>query len=155
MIDRQKLPQRAIGLTLIALLLPACSVLQPQATPTPTLVPPTATTTPFVQEGHWEMVGDSYSPVSFDITADGMVRNFRILIDGDCDVQVNVAFPIGPNHVFVFGEVDSEGEPDNNGIVGTFDSPTTVTGSFANPWTCGNTWMFLPSATWNAEWQGP
>jgi len=61
----------------------------------------------------------------------------------------------------LIGEVDSDGQPVNNSILGTFDSPTTVTGSFSTPWRCGTTSayteMYLPSAltTWNAEWKGP
>ena len=135
------------------------TLVPPTATPTP--VPPTATPALFAHEGHWETVGNSNSPVSFDVTADGMVHNFRILIGGKCDVRVNRAFPIGADHVFVIGEVDAEGNPVNNGIVGIFDSPTTVTGSFANPWRCGTASAYqetyFPSAltTWEAEWKKP
>ena len=99
--------------------------------------------------------------MSFVVSADDMVRNFRILIGGDCDVRVNVAYPIGADHVFLIGEADSEGQPVNNGILGTFDSPTTVAGSFATPFKCGTpssyTEMWIPPdlTTWNAEWKGP
>lgn len=156
-----------IFLSAMSLLIASCGsgqVLSPAFTPTPTPTSTPAATptpTPFAQEGHWETVGDSDSPVSFDVTADGNVRNFKILISGDCDVQANTDFPIGADHIFVIGEVDAEGNPVNNSITGFFDSATTVTGSFANPWRCGTssayTEMYLPStlATWTAEWQSP
>jgi len=126
------------------------------------MIPPTATPVPFAKEGHWETVGDAYSPVSFDVTAEGKIRNFNILVGGDCDVTANKVIPIGDNHEFIIGEVDAEGKPTNNGIVGTFDTPTTVSGSFDSSWECplssgGVNISFYPeqAAFWTAEWQAP
>jgi hypothetical protein len=146
-------------LSLLTLITISCGVLSGLgATSTP--VPPTATPTPasFAQEGHWEGVNPE---VSFDVTSDGIVENFSIMIGGECDVQANAAFPIDDDHVLLIGELDEEGQPVDNSIVGTFDSPTTISGSFSTPWRCGSessyTMMFLPEPLthWDAEWQGP
>jgi hypothetical protein len=160
--NHRKVLEPAIVLTLLLFLLAACSAPEPQPTSTPTLPAPTETPTPFAQAGHWETVGQAGSPVSFDVTADGKISNFNILVAGECDVTANKDIPIGDNHVFIIGEVDSEGEPTNNGIVGTFDTPTTVSGSIDGSWDCplssgGVTTLYLPSAlaNWTAEWQEP
>ena len=116
-----------------------------------------ATQTPFAKEGHWE----GRPAVSFDVTADGEVINFKIMIAGECKVSMNGTFSIDANHVLQIGDLDSAGKPANNGILGTFDSPTAITGLVANPWECGSasayTSIFLPAqlATWNAEWKTP
>jgi hypothetical protein len=143
----------ATGILVIGLLLSSCA---PGQSLEPALLP-TSTPTPFAKEGHWE--GDP--SVSFVVTADGKVSNFSILIGGECDVKVNASIPISANHILLIGEVDADGQPTNNGILGTFDSPTTITGSFASPWKCGTasayTALYLPSAltTWSAEWKSP
>ena len=171
--NSSRLLQQAFNLTLAVLLLAGCigAPADPTATSTPvaptapseyvppivTPIPATPTFIPFAKEGHWE----GNPSVSFEVTDDGMVNNFMILIGGDCEVKVNVAYPIGADHVFLIGEVDSSGQPVDNGILGIFDSPTTITGSFANPWRCGTasayTEIYLPSDlnTWNAEWKRP
>jgi len=115
-----------------------------------------ASTPPFAQAGRWE----GSSGVSFDVTEDGQVENFRILIAGECDVQIDGTFPIDADHVLIIGEVDDEGAPINNSILGTFDSPTTVSGNFSTPWRCGTasayTEMYLPRelTAWSASYAG-
>jgi hypothetical protein len=161
-LNHKTLLKQGIIFLLFASLLFACGSPAPQPTPTPTSIPPTATPVPFAKEGHWETVGDAYSPVSFDVTADGKIRNFNILVGGDCDTTVNIGIPIGDNHQFILGEVDAEGKLTNNGIIGTFDTPTTVSGSFDSSWECplsggGVNISFYPQqlAVWTAEWQAP
>lgn len=112
----------------------------------------------FANEGHWESTGLAGSPVSFDIV-DGEVTNFNIVIDGVCDVQVNDTFQIGADHILLIGEVDGAGNLGPNGIMGTFNSPTSISGTFNAAWGCGDsnsyTTLFLPSslAVWSAVWQ--
>ena len=158
-----------LSLACLSLLLAACGALAPEPTPTATmppptatLPPPTATPPPFAQAGHWETVGEAFSPVSFDVTEQGEIINFNILVTGECDVTVNMTIPFGSAHNFVIGPVDAGGQPVDNGIVGTFDTPTTASGTIDGSWDCplstgGVTTFYLPTqvATWTAEWQGP
>jgi len=116
----------------------------------------TAATPPFAQAGHWE----GPSGVSFDVTEDGMVENFHILIVGECDVTISGSYPIDADHVLLIGEVDEDNIPIDNSFLGTFDTPTTVSGSFSTPWKCGTTTaytaLYLPTdlAVWSAEYVG-
>jgi len=126
------------------------------------MIPPTAKPAPFAKAGHWETANVGNSPVSFDVTADGKIQNFNILVGGNCDTTVNLDISIGDNHQFIIGEVDAESKPVDNGIIGTFDTPTTVIGTFDSSWECPLSGgavnvSFYPELLtyWTAEWQAP
>lgn len=140
--------RRLLGfLILAALLLPAC-----------------ASAKPLPKEGHWE----GSPSVSFDVTASGDVINFSIDID-DCVLTAQRALTISDGQ-FEIGTVSAEGIPENDGIVGTFSTPTELSGTYANPFSClsggltittshltidkeGNSAYVL--STWDATWQEP
>lgn len=142
--------------SLLAGLLLACSatsgILGPTATPEPTATPAL-----LAKPGHWE--GDP--EVSFDVSADGTVSNFTILVSGDCRVTVNTDVKIGAGNILVMGKVNPDGAPEENGIIGTFESSTLIQGIIASPFVCGSggvvTMYYLPDAMtgWSAEWVGP
>lgn len=141
------LRRTALVLILAAFLLPACN---PQA--------------PLPREGHWE----GSPSVSFDVTASGEVINFTIDID-DCVLTSQRALAISDGQ-FEIGTVSAEGLPEKDGIVGTFSTPTELSGTYANPFSClsggltittshlsidkeGNSTYDL--STWDAKWQEP
>ncbi|MBI3158963.1 MAG: hypothetical protein HYZ26_05120 [Chloroflexi bacterium] len=147
---------KVIGLALVMGLLLGCgaasSILVPTATPEPT-----ATPAPLAKPGHWE--GDP--EVSFDVSAEGTVSNFTMLVAGDCRVKINTTIRIGGGDVLVIGNIGLDGKPFDNGIVGRFDSSTHIQGTIASPYVCGSVGVistyYLPEALtgWSAEWVGP
>jgi hypothetical protein len=120
---------------------------------TPTLIPfnPKA--------GHWE--GATNSIVSFDVTEDGSLINFKIDVNGECNSKSNGTFQIGADRMLLIGEVNDEGKPVNNGIVGTFWTETSIDGKIDGSWECGGSGvtvtMYMPDAltVWSAEWVSP
>ncbi|MBI3158964.1 MAG: hypothetical protein HYZ26_05125 [Chloroflexi bacterium] len=162
--------KKVAALLAIAALTLSCNVLSqaPTATPAPTptrTTIPTATLTPtpeasptppgYPNAGHWEGEG-----VSFDVTQDGRVTNFSIELS-DCIVKLGSIAVISEDYEFRFGTMTSSG-PVYDGILGTFTSSTTMTGTNANPFTCSSVPGFSTTITWYggtppwwAKWVGP
>ena len=128
------------------------------------LLPACASAKPLPKEGHWE----GSPSVSFDVTASGEVVNFSIDID-DCVLTAQRALAISDGQIEI-GTVSAEGIPENDGIVGTFSTPTELSGTYAYPFSClsggltittshlsidedGNSAYVL--STWDATWQEP
>ena len=171
----KKLLQRIFGLTAVVLLLVGCgrAPAEPTATPTPvpptatptpvpptatpTPVPPTATPTPIPgpKSGHWE----GKPSVSFEITTEGKIRDFVIVIPigvDKCTVTLEKEIDIETDGTFIIGAVDSEGMLEGNSISGKFDSTDTATGAYSKNWLCGNQFVFsTEEGSWSAEWKGP
>ena len=121
---------------------------------------------PLAKVGHWE----GSPSVSFDVTEAGEVTNFSIDVEA-CVISVKTAVAISDGQRLEMGTVNSEGLPEKDGIVGTFSSPTQISGTYANPIACilpdgrttitsnvsidsnGNASYELP--TWDAKWQAP
>lgn len=116
---------------------------------------PTPTPEPLVKDGQWESDDGQAFPVSITIT-DGRIAYFRIKIDSECVVEYQGRINLHGN-TLELGEINSQGVPFNDGILGTFNTPTTVTGSFANPYNCGNWEYGFPEGgtTWSAQWKSP
>ncbi|MBI3158962.1 MAG: hypothetical protein HYZ26_05115 [Chloroflexi bacterium] len=143
--------KKLVGFTVMMALL-GCGASSGLLGPTPT-PEPTATPAPLAKSGHWK--GDPN--VSFDVSADGEVNNFRIVIAGDCILEILRPVAINADGSMSIGEVDSDGQPVNDGIVGTFGTATTIQGTIANPFICGSYkyGMSADMAEWSAVWVGP
>jgi hypothetical protein len=167
--SHRKLLQQAIGVILAMLFLAACgspaatrvsqapaaipTSVPPTATPTP--VPPTPSPPPGPQAGHWE----GEPSVSFDVTTDGKIRDFRLVISigaDTCTVTVDEEIAIEADDTLITGKINSKGELEGNSISARFDSPTTMTGAYSKNWLCGGQiTFFAEEGTWSAEWKSP
>ena len=144
--NRQKLLQQMLGVTLVALTLVGCSA--PAATPVPptptqTAVPPTPTATavpatptptlvPGPKPGSWEGEEETMlskaglTTISFEIAGDGYIRDFTMVVMGalfPCTVNAQ-EIPINADGTFVYSEGGKEL------FNGEFDDDTTVTITF-------------------------
>ncbi|MEX2160281.1 MAG: hypothetical protein WD751_00040 [Anaerolineales bacterium] len=135
---------------ILGFLLFACAT--PPVAPTPT-PEPTATPAALAKPGHWE----GEPEVSFVVDGDGMLTHFKITIAHDCMLEILRPVAIGADSAIIIGNVDSDGLPLEDGIIGIFGSSTTVKGTIANPFVCGNyKYGMSDSMTeWNASWVGP
>lgn len=122
---------------------------------TPAPEPVTPTPEPLVKDGHWESDAGQTFPVSITVK-DGKLTYFKIKIDSDCVVEYQGTINLHGDRLEL-GEINSNGVPLKDGILGTFNTPTTVTGSFANPYNCGQ-WEYgfkEGGTTWSAQWKSP
>lgn len=124
---------------------------------TPTSVPPTHTSPLSPKAGRWEGRGAFGAYVLFDVTSDGNIRDFTIVITiglNKCTVALQEEIAIESDDTFIIGEIDSEGALEGNSISGKFDSTATVTGAYSKNWLCGNQIAsFAEEGTWSAEWK--
>jgi WD40 repeat protein len=85
--------------------------------------------------------------VSFDLTNDQHIRNFRIVIyygaSSSCSIWIQTDAILAKD-----GSFEIQGEPD---IKGKFTSPTTVEGEFSNGFWCQSQYISSSSGTWHAE----
>jgi len=120
---------------------------------------------PLPKEGHWE----GSPSVSFEVTASGEVVNFTIDVEA-CIINVQGPLTISADSQLEMGTVNAEGLPEEDDIVGTFTSLTSISGTYANPIVCilsdGSTRMTssysvedgattLTLNQWDASWQEP
>jgi len=137
----QKLRQQTIALGLTLFLLVGCGAPAPTPTPPPP-GPPKA--------GHWE----GQPSVSFDLTADGKIHNFVIVIpfqDGSCTKELVQEMIVGVDGTFAAEIVTVTEEH----IDGKFDSATTVVGTFLFK-LCEDVFAVPGSeGDWSAEWVQP
>lgn len=116
---------------------------------------PEATPMPIARPGRW----NGTLGVTFDITEAGLLENFQMEI-GECRIRSTQPLRIFMN-MFSLGEIEANGRPVNDGIIGTFRTETSLTGVIASPYVCkmgGITMtMYLPEelTVWSAEWEGP
>jgi hypothetical protein len=108
-----------------------------------------------VKDGNWESGAGQTFPVSITIK-DGKLTYFKIEIDSECVVEYQGKINLHRD-TLELGEIDPQGVPLNDGIIGKFNTPTTVTGSFANPYNCGKWEYGFPEGgtTWSAQWKSP
>ena len=114
--------------------------------------------------GHWE----GNPSVSLDVTADGQVRNYKIIIPfgmpGQTCTLKEDKVVMGPH-----GEI-TIGEPTERIITGTFKSIVSVTGTFTSNMSIGGNYKIAickstgdrytvvtppREGTWSAEWKQP
>jgi hypothetical protein len=168
----------------------------PTATPapptaTPTQIPPTATSTPIPptstptlppgpKPGHWE----GRPSVSFEVTTDGNIRNFSIVVpfgQTTCTLTAEEEFSLGADNTIIFSKLgpsldknllelmvaleiptpvpiktDAGELIEMQHISGKFNSPTTITGTF-EVLVCEGEFAFSSGQDdkWSAEWKGP
>jgi hypothetical protein len=142
-----------VCLLAVSLLISGCGsgqLLGPPITPTPTLEPGP-------KQGHWE--GDL--SVSFEITPDGKIRDFKMRIPlgaaNTCLVTWDEDITISRDHAFLIGEKNPDGTLQAGTIIsGKFGGATDLKGSLGNTFKCGNR-VLASSAefTWSAVWKGP
>lgn len=157
--NNSKLLKLMFGL-LIIISLTGCSgvIFGPTVTPTP--IPPTETPTPVPgpKSGHWE--GEPY--VSFNITTDGNIHDFRAVIPfqpSTCTITLE-EIKVEIDGAFIFPDsVEKPQNPDEkikeDHIYGKFIDTTTIAGTYKFG-LCGNNFVMPASEdTWNAKWKGP
>lgn len=119
---------------------------------------------PLPKEGHWE----GSPSVSFEVTATGEVVNFTMDVEA-CIISVQGPLAISDDSQLEMGTVNAEGSPEKDGIVGTFTSPTIISGTYANPITCTSGGLSRTTSSysvedgattlsvnkWDANWQEP
>ena len=105
------------------------------------------------KQGHWE----GEPSVSFDVTTDGRIRDFRIVIPmgvDKCTITLEKEIDVETDGTFIIGEIDSEGLLEGNSISGEFDSADTVIGAYSKTWLCGSQFSFSSAeGSWSAEWK--
>jgi len=161
----------------------------PTATPTP--VPPTATSTPVPptptptlppgpKPGHWE----GHPSVSFEVTADGNVSNFSMVVpfgqQATCTLTVE-EFSLGANDTITSSKLGPPLDENFLGLMSVLGIPTpapiktdageqieiqNISGKFTNSTAIAGTFKVLvcegefaissdENNEWSAEWKGP
>ncbi len=145
-----------IRLTMVLVFLGACSTPVAQPTPTaftPTPVPPTLALLSVPTAGRWE----GEPSVSFNVVADGVIKDFRMTAPyppTTCNI-VAKEIPIEKGGTFLYAVSPFEGGAFKNRVQGKFDSTTTVAGTFLVQH-CGSSVISgAKESVWNATWKGP
>ena len=162
-----------IAFVLLSILLSACA---PVATPilatitstsipptqTSTSIPPTPTSIPFttLKAGNWagEDIWGNHYPVTFTISAEGKITNFTLVqkLGGNFTCTMTLAvIDVNADHTFsILTRLDNG---DKQGVIGTFDSAETVSGT-ATQHRCDEGTVLISSGSydikWSAKWTG-
>lgn len=142
--------------------LPTATPEPPTATATPTPVPPTPTPTPVPdpRAGHWEGEGEAF--ISFDVTIDGNIRDFKAIIpfaSSTCTIRFEEIVVEADNAFIIPDSLEKPESPgekiEDDHIYGKFADAATIIGTYKLG-LCGNTIVVSASEdTWSAEWKGP
>jgi hypothetical protein len=141
---------------------PTATPVPPTATPvppTPTPEPPTATPTPAgPKAGHWE----GEPSVSFEVTTDGNIRDFKIVIPfppSTCTITFEEIMVEADGAFIIPDSLEKPESPDeeiiDDHLYGKFTDVTAIIGAYKFG-LCENNFVMPPSQDkWSAEWKGP
>jgi len=108
--------------------------------------------------GHWAGDPSESHSVSFDVTSDGLIRNFQSTIksgSAQCTITSLKDISIGTDGSFLIGERGTDGTL-SDGYSGKFTDTTIATGEYSQTFNCGKLkFMFFGENHWEAKWQNP